>query len=66
MPTIRHREQSGVHLEEGTAGARSGVYGGSGRSQANDGKELEKLHATIGQLKVENEFLEKALRSTSR
>jgi transposase-like protein len=42
------------------------IYGGTVRSQAVDNKELDKLHATIGRLKVENDFLEKALRSTFR
>ena len=41
----------------------SDVFNGSksGNSTVNEG-EIEKLHATIGKLKVENDFLEKVLR----
>lgn len=46
-----------VLLEEG-----SGVYKGSGPSKSVENYDIEKLHATIGRLKVENDFLEHVLR----
>lgn len=37
------------------------VFGSSQKDASTHQKELEKLHAVIGKLKVENDFLEKAL-----
>lgn len=46
-----------VLLEDG-----SGVFKGGGSSKVVENHDIEKLHATIGRLKVENDFLEHALR----
>ncbi len=46
-----------IVLEEG-----SGVFKGSGSRGHRDEADVEKLHATIGRLKVENDFLEHVLR----
>lgn len=44
-------------LEEG-----SGVFKGAGSSKIVENHDVERLHATIGRLKVENDFLEHVLR----
>jgi transposase-like protein len=46
-----------VLLEEGSV-----VFKNPGSSKASENHEVEKLHATIGRLKVENDFLEQFLR----
>ena len=46
-----------VVLEEG-----AGVFRSPGSSKSVESHDVEKLHATIGRLKVENDFLEHVLR----
>lgn len=46
-----------VLLEEGAS-----VFKGAGLSKAVENHDVERLHATIGRLKVENDFLEHVLR----
>lgn len=46
-----------VVLEEGSC-----VFKGSSSSKAVENHDVDKLHATIGRLKVENDFLEQFLR----
>lgn len=46
-----------VVVEEGAV-----VFKGSGSSKAVENHDVDKLHATIGRLKVENDFLEHVLR----
>ena len=46
-----------VVLEEGSC-----VFKGSGSAKPVENHDIEKLHATIGRLKIENDFLEHVLK----
>ena len=56
-----------VHPNQGTEWKRqlleraSDMFDGGGADKVNDGPDLKTLHAKIGQLTLENDFLESAL-----
>ena len=59
MPGIRCREQPDFQMEELDHGAE--VFKNGTPTQSVESAEIEKLHAKIGRLTIENDFLEKVL-----